>query len=64
MYLLLLRVDVPTKVHVALDSASWNYQVWITLCIDGSDVIFVIISSPQSVSSVIWSGARLQIAFV
>ena len=64
MNLFLLRINVPAKVHVAFDSASWNDQVWIALRIDGSDVILAIISSPHCVSSVIWSGARLRIAFV
>lgn len=60
--LLFVGIDVLAEIHVAFNRSTWDYQVWIALRIDRSDVVVSIVSTSQSVSAV--GGCFFSLAFI
>ena len=54
----LVRIDVPTEVHIALHGASWYDQIWISLGVYCGNVVVSIISTPNHIPSVVIHSIR------
>ena len=42
---LLVGIDVPAEVHIALDGSAWDYQVRITLRIHRRDIVVAVVAT-------------------
>ena len=51
--LLLVRINVPPKVHVAFDGTSWDDQIWVPLRVYCGNVVVSIVSTPNRIPSVV-----------